>query len=95
MFGKAPELQKVIYNGMLNDQPVLKITTTRQQFDAKLSTVQETIASYSAITFAKLGLHKTDDKGAKKDQEQHKTQVYKAALAYLPKDQVMVSPKLK
>jgi len=95
MFGKAPELQQVTYIGLLNDQPVMKITTSRQQFDAKLSTVQETIASYSAITFAKLGLHKTDDKGAKKDQEQHKTQVYKAALATLPKDQVMVSPKLK
>ena len=52
------------YIGLLNDQPVLKITATRQQFDSKLSTVQETIASYSAITFAKLGLHKTDDKGA-------------------------------
>ena len=69
---------------MLNDQPVLKITTTRQQFDAKLSTVQETIASYSAITFAKLGLHKTDDKGARKDQEEHKTKTYKAALSFLP-----------
>jgi len=95
MFGKSPDLKKVTYIGLLNDQPVLKIATTREQFDAKLSTVQETIASYSAVTFAKLGLHKTDDKGAKKDQEQHKTQVYKAALAYLPKDQVMVSPKLK
>jgi len=95
MFGKSPELQSVTYVGVLNDAPILKVTTTRQQFDSKLSTVQETIASYSAITFAKLGLHKTDDKGAKKDQEQHKTQVYKAALAYLPKDQVMVSPKLK
>ena len=57
--------------------------------------MQETIASYSAITFAKLGLHKTDDKGARKDQEQHKTKTYKAALSFLPKDQVMVSPKLK
>jgi hypothetical protein len=95
MFGKSPELKKVTYIGVLNDQPVLKIGTTREQFDAKLSTVQETIASYSAITFAKLGLHKIDDKGAKKDQEQHKTTVYKAALAYLPKEQVMVSPKLK
>jgi len=95
MFGKSPELQAVTYNGLLNDQPVLKITTTRQQYDAKLSTVQETIASYSAITFAKLGLHKTDDKGAKKDQEEHKTKTYKAALSFLPKDQVMVSPKLK
>ncbi|HMF39309.1 MAG TPA: hypothetical protein VKQ32_01385 [Polyangia bacterium] len=95
MFGKAPELQQVTYTGLLNDQPALKITTNRQQFDAKLSTVQETIASYSAITFAKLGLHKIDDKGAKKDQEKHKTEVYRAALATLPKDQVMVSAKLK
>ena len=95
MFGKSPELQSVTYLGTLNDAPVLKITTTRQQFDSKLSTVQETIASYSAITFAKLGLHKTDDKGAKKDQEQYRTKTYKAALSFLPKEQVMVSPKLK
>jgi hypothetical protein len=95
MFGKSPDLQQVTYIGLLNDEPVLKITTSRQQFDSKLSTVQETIASYSAITFAKLGLHKIDDKGAKKDQEQHKTKTYKAALSFLPKDQVMVSSKLK
>ena len=95
MFSKAPELKEVTYIGLLDDQPVLKITVTRQQFDEKLSTVQETIASYSAITFAKLGLHKTDDKGALKDQEQHKTKTYKAALSFLPKDQVMISPKLK
>ena len=81
--------------GLLFGLGVLKIGTTREQFDAKLSTVQETIASYSAITFAKLGLHKIDDKGAKKDQEEHKTKTYKAALSFLPKDQVMVSPKLK
>ena len=95
MFGKSPELKEVTYIGVLNDQPVLKITTTREQFDSKLSTVQETIASYSAITFAKLGLHKIDDKGAKKDQEQHKTKTYKAALSFLPANQVMISPKLK
>jgi len=95
MFGKSPELQSVTYVGVLNDAPILKVTTTRQQFDSKLSTVQETIASYSAITFAKLGLHKIDDKGAKKDQEQYRTKTYKAALSFLPKEQVMVSPKLK
>jgi len=95
MFGKAPELKEVTYVGVLNDQPILKITTTREQFDSKLSTVQETIASYSAITFAKLGLHKIDDKGAKKDQEQHKMKTYKAALSFLPANQVMISSKLK
>jgi hypothetical protein len=95
MFGKAPELKELTYIGTLNDQPVLKITVTRQEFDQKLSSVQETIASYAAITFAKLGLHKTDDKGALKDQEQQKTKTYKAALSFLPKDHVFISPKLK
>ena len=95
MFAKSAALKTLSYVGVLDDQPVLKITTTREQFDKNLSRTQETIASYAAITFAKLGLHKTDDKGAKKDQEQQKTKIYKAALAYLPKDAVFVSPKLK
>ncbi len=94
MFAKAPELQQVTYTGLLDDQPVLKITVTRQEFDQHLSNVQETIASYAAITFAKIGLHKTDDKGAMKDQEQQKTKTYTAALSFLPKERVMVSPKL-
>ena len=94
MFGKAPELKQVTYTGLLDDQPVLKITVTREEFDQHLSNVQETIASYAAITFAKLGMHKTDDKGALKDQEQQKTKTYTAALSFLPKDRVMVSPKL-
>jgi hypothetical protein len=94
MFAKAPELQQVTYTGLLDDQPVLKITVTRQEFDQHLSNVQETIASYAAITFAKIGMHKIDDKGAMKDQEQQKTKTYTAALSFLPKDHVMVSPKL-
>jgi hypothetical protein len=95
MFSKAPELASLTYTGILDDQPVLKITVTRKEFDEHLSRTQETIASYAAITFAKLGMHKTDDKGAKKDQEQQRTKTYKAALSFLSKDQVFVSPKLK
>jgi hypothetical protein len=95
MFSKAPELKQLTYVGVLDDQPVLKITVTRQEFDEKLSRVQETIASYAAITFAKLGMHKTDDKGAKKDQEQQRAKTYKAALSFLPPSRVFVSPKLK
>lgn len=95
MFGKAPELKELTYIGILGDEPVLKITVTRQEFDQKLSNVQETIASYAAITFAKLGLHKTDDKGALKEQEQQKSKTYKAALSFLPKDRVFISPRLK
>src|SRR5579863_3501245 len=95
MFAKAAALQRLTYVGVVDDQPVLKITATRDEFDKNLSRVQETIASYAAITFAKLGLHKTDDKGAKKDQEQQKTKTYKAALSFLPASAVYVSPKLK
>jgi hypothetical protein len=95
MFSKSAELKELTYLGVLDDQPVLKITVTRRQFDEKLSRVQETIASYAAITFAKLGLHKTDDKGAKKDQEQQRTKTYKAALSFLPKEAYFISPKLK
>jgi hypothetical protein len=95
MFSKSAALKQLTYIGVLDDQPALKITVTRQQFDGQLSRVQETIASYAAITFAKLGMHKTDDKGAKKDQEQNKTKTYKTALSFLPKDAVFVSPKLK
>jgi len=94
MFQKAPDLQQITYVGVLDDQPALKVTVTRQEYDAKLSTLQETIASYSAIIFAKLGLHKTDDKGAKAEQEAHSNEVYKQALAMLPKDHVFISPKL-
>jgi hypothetical protein len=94
MFQKAPDLQQITYVGLLNDEPALKVTVTRQEYDAKLSTLQETIASYSAIIFAKLGLHKTDDKGAKAEQEAHSNEVYKQALGFLPKDHVMISPKL-
>jgi hypothetical protein len=95
MFEKASELQQITYLGMLDEQPVLKITVTRQEYDSKLTTVQETIASFAAITFAKIGLHKLTDKAAQKEQEAHKTQTYTNALSFLPKDHVFISPKLK
>jgi hypothetical protein len=95
MFQKAPDLQQISYVGVLADEPVLKITVTRQEYDSKLTTVQETISSFAAITFAKLGMHKLDDKGAQKEQEAFKSQTYTNALSFLPKDHVWVSPKLK
>lgn len=95
MFQKAPDLQQITYVGLLDDQPALKITVSRQEYESKLSTVQETIASYAAIIFAKLGLHKTNDKGALKEQEKQKTKTYTSALSFLPKDHVFISPKLK
>lgn len=95
MFGKVDALNEVAYVGLLDDQPVVKITVSRAEYNAKLSSLQETIAAHSAITFASLGLHKTDDKGAEKEQRAFHTKTYKEALAQLGKDKVSVSPKLK
>ena len=95
MFEKAPDLQAITYVGLLDEQPALKITVTRQEYDSKLTTVQETIASFAAITFAKIGMHKLTDKAAQKEQEAHKSKTYANALSFLPKEHVFISPRLK
>jgi hypothetical protein len=94
-FGKVEGLKELTFVGVQNDQPVVKITVTRQQFDGQLASLQEEIAAHSAVTFASLGLHKKDDKGAAKEQSTFQSKTYKTALAALPKNQVFVSPKLK
>lgn len=95
MFRRVPDLKRLSFAGLQNDQPVVRVDMTREQFQAGLAGLQEDIASHAAITFASLGMKKTDDKGALKEQEAFKAKTYKAALATLPKQQVSVSPKLK
>jgi hypothetical protein len=94
-FGKVDELQELTFVGVSNDVPVVKITVTRAQFQTVLSGLQEAVASHANVTFANLGMHRKDDKGAAKEQDAFQSKTYKAALAKLPKDQVFVSPKLK
>jgi hypothetical protein len=94
-FGKVDELAELTFIGVSNDEPVVKITVTRQQFQSSLAGVQDEVASHANVTFASLGLHRKDDKGAAKEQDTFQSQTYKAALAKLPKNQVFVSPKLK
>lgn len=92
---KVPDLKQVTYVGLHNDAEVARISVTREQYNAGISALQEEIASHAAVTFQTLGMRKTDDKGAAKEQETFKSKTYKAALARLPKNQVTVSPKLK
>jgi hypothetical protein len=94
-FGKVEGLKELTFVGIQNDQPVVKITTTREQFNGQLASLQEEIAAHSAVTFASLGMHTTNDKGAAKEQSTFQSKTYKTALAALPKNQVFVSPKLK
>jgi hypothetical protein len=94
-FGKVDGLKELTFIGVHGDQPVVKITVTREQFDRGLSNLQEEIASHSAVTFASLGMRTTNDKGAAKEQIAFHSKTYKAALSTLPKNQVFVSPKLK
>jgi hypothetical protein len=95
LFRKAEPLKEVTFVGVHDDKPVVKITVTRGQFESSLASLQEDVAAHAAITFASLGLHKKDDKGAEKEQAAFHSKTYKSALAMLPKNQVFVSPKLK
>lgn len=95
MFRKVDTLKEVTYVGVHNDQPAVKISVSRADFQSKLASLQEDIAAHSAITFGSLGMGKATDQGAEKEQKAFHTKTYKAALATLPKTQVSVSPKLK
>lgn len=94
-FNKVEGLKELTFIGVKDDQPVVKITVTREQFNSQLASLQEEIAAHSAVTFASLGMRTTDDKGAAKEQNTFQSKTYKTALAALPKNQVFVSPKLK
>lgn len=95
MFARVPELKELTYIGVHQDEPVARITATREQYQSTLAGLQENIASHAAVTFANLGMGKKDDKAAMKDQEAFKSNTYKTALTALPKGQVSLSPKLK
>jgi hypothetical protein len=95
MFSQAEGLKAMTFTGIYKDEPVVKITVTRQQFDNLLARLQETIASHAAITFQTIGMGKKSSEAAEKEQEKFKSKTYKDALDKLNKEQVSISPKLK
>jgi hypothetical protein len=94
-FRKVDGLAELTFIGLSGDRPVVKITTTRKEFDGAVGNLQETIASHANVTFASLGMHTKDDKGASREQDAFQKKTYKDALALLPRNQVSVSTKLK
>ena len=94
LFRKVPDVTSVTFSGIWQDAEALRITLTRQQFDADFARLEETIAAHAAVTFQTLGTGHTNDKGAEKEQETFKLKTYKDALSALPKSQVMIAPKL-
>ncbi len=95
MFSNAQELKSLTFVGVYKEEPAIRISVSRQQFDNILSRLQETIASHAAITFQTIGMHKKTSEQAEKEQEKFKSKTYKDALEKLPKEQVTISPKLK
>jgi hypothetical protein len=95
LFRRVEGLQRMVFVGVHREEPVVKITVTRDQFDNALSSLREEISSHAATTFASLGTGASSDKEAQREQEAFKAKTYKAAMAVLPKAQVFVSPKLK
>ena len=95
MFSNAQQLKSLTFVGLYKEEPVARISISRQQYDEALSRLQETIASHAAITFQTIGMGAKSSEAAEKEQEQFKSKTYKDALGKLPKEQVTVSPQLK
>jgi hypothetical protein len=95
MFSNAEQLKSLTFVGIYKEEPVIRISISRQQFDNALSRLQETIASHAAITFQTIGMGKKSSEQAEKEQEKFKSKTYREALDKLPKEQVTISPKLK
>jgi hypothetical protein len=95
MFSKAQPLKSLTFVGVWNDEPVVRISVSREQFDNILSRLQETVAAHAAITFQSIGMGAKSTEAAEKEQESFKSKTYRDALGRLPKEQVSISPKLK
>ena len=94
LFRKVPDLKEITYVGVLDDAPALKVVVTREQFERSLGGLQEDIAAHAAVTFQTIGIGRSSEKAAAKEQEAFKLKTYKGALALLPKSQVTISPRL-
>jgi len=95
MFSNAQQLKSLTFVGLYKEEPVARISISRQQYDEALSRLQETIASHAAITFQTIGMGAKSSEAAEKEQEQFKSKTYKDALGKLPKEQVTISSQLK
>ncbi len=95
MFSKVETLKEFVFNGIYKEEPVVKISVTREQFDNTLARLQEQIASHAAFTFQVIGMGKKSSEAAEKEQEKFKSTTYKAALDKLPKGQVTLASSLK
>jgi hypothetical protein len=95
MFSQAQQLKSMTFVGIYKEEPAIRISVSREQYDNILSRLQETIASHAAITFQTIGMGAKSSEQAEKEQEKFKSKTYKGALDKLPKEQVTISPKLK
>jgi hypothetical protein len=95
MFSNAEELKSLTFVGTWNDEPVVRISVSREQFESTLSRLQETVAAHAAVTFQSIGMGVKSSEAAEKEQEKFKSKTYRDALAKLPEQQVTISPKLK
>jgi hypothetical protein len=95
MFSHAEQLKSLTFIGIYKEEPVMKISISRQQFDNLLARLQETIAAHAAITFQTIGMGAKTSEQAEKEQESFKSKTYQDALGKLPKEQVTISSSLK
>jgi predicted Zn-dependent protease with MMP-like domain len=96
MFEKIPQLQKLTFVGKHEDEVVMKVVLTREQFDElNIKQVEEQLGAYQGQFIELLVSQKiSSEKVAKKVRKQRR-KVYKEVFARLPEDQVLLSKELK
>ena len=95
MFRRAPDLKLFKFVGTHKNTPVASISVDRNTFETSLASLQEEIASHSAVTFQKLGMNATSDKAAEKEQDDFRSKTFHQGLKLLPAGQVSLSKNLK
>jgi hypothetical protein len=95
LFEKVPELRALSFVGTWKDQPVVKISLDRAQYNAlKLGDIEESIGQLHGRAFLELATGRGSDAQISKANAQRMAGVYKKMLGQL-KGHAWVSPTLK
>lgn len=96
LFEKIPELKKFSFVGKHNDQPVMKIWLTRQQYqELDLQQVEESLGAFQGQFIEPIMSKLISEKAVEKKVVAQRQKVYRETLGRLPAEQVQLAKELK
>lgn len=96
LFGKIPTLNKLTFMGKHNDQIVMKIWLTNEQFkQLGLQQVEESLGAFQGQFIELLMTNQVKEKVVEEKLKKQRRKVYREVLARLPQDQVELEKSLR